>query len=312
MPASFSIEVSDLESVLELYDRIQVWKSSDGTPGGTYVEITADTPQPAHIDSTTSGPYTINGQSLSVVLNGADPLIVVFAGTNPIPLTLIITQINTAYLGLAEVSPTNLLRLLSPITGTGSSLVATGAAATTLGIPSLAAFGKAARIPMGNINSSYRFTDLAGDSAQYYKFRYYSTLTKAVGVFSDPFRGEVAVILPQSNLAKATVNLVDVTGAPLVGRRIILVPVQDQTIPYNNAIYGLLPGNDRIELTTDGAGHAEVQLVRGALVRAFFEGSGYTREFTVPEADFDLLTVLSTQPDPFAIIQAPPFPIREG
>lgn len=312
MPATFVIEVSDLDSVLQLYDRIEVWKSADATPTGSYTEITADTPQPAILETPTGGPYTISGQPLSIVLNGADPVVVTFSGTDPIPLTEIIDQLNLAIPSFASPSVLNHLHMQSPIAGTGSSLLVTGTAAVTLGVPSAVAYGKGPRILMGNLNSSYRFVDLAGDDNQYYKFRYYSQLTKAVGAFSDPFRGEVSVILPQSSLAKATVNLIDTTGAPIIGRRIILVPVQAQIVPYNGVNYGLLPSNDRIELTTDGAGHAEVNLVKGTLVRAFFEGSGYAREFVVPDADFDLLTVLSTQPDPFSIIQAPPMPIRES
>ena len=52
-------------------------------------------------------------------------------------------------------------------------------------------------------------------------------------------------------------------------------------------------------------------LVRGEKFKVFFEGSNYFREFVVPNvAEFDLLQILSTTPDPFTIVQMPAMPIR--
>jgi hypothetical protein len=312
MSISFSVTVDDLSSTLQLYDRVQVWRAADGDPLGPYSEITADTAQGAVVDSTASGPFAVSGLSLSVELNHGDPLVIAFVGTDPIPLSVVVDKINSVFAGLATLTPANKLRLKNPLTGTGSSIKVYGSARIPLGLPVDIAYGQAARILIGNLNSIYNFTDLAGDATHFYKTRFYSTVTKSVSDFSDPFQGAKAVVIPQTLLSLATVDLVDGAGTPVVGRRVILVPVQAQIIPYNNRNYGMLPGNDRIELTTNEAGHAEIELVRGATVRVFFEGSSYAREFVVPDEDFDLLSVISTQPDPFDIVQAPPMPIRES
>lgn len=306
------IQVDDLPSTLQLYNKIQVWRSVNGSDG-TYVEITSDSPSPAELVASLSGPYALSGKTLSIVINGADPTVVVFAGPDPVPLTLVVDELNLASPGIAGLTTSNHLQLTSPLPGTGSSLAVTGNAAAVLGLPSSAS-GTGARILMGNINTIYMFTDLAGAQTYYYKTRFYSSVTRAVSTFSSPMQGLPGVILPSDVLVLCSINLVNALGEPVVGRRVILVPTEAELIKNHltDTSYGMLPGADRITLTTDGAGHAEARLIVGATFRAFFEGSGYSREFVVPADPFDLLTVLSTKPDPFSIVQAPPFSIRES
>lgn len=311
MAISFDVVVDDLSSVLQLYDRIQVWKSNDGETG-TYAEITTDSPEPALLDASAGGPFTVSGLSLSVEINAADPIVVTFSGDDPLPLGLVLDQINLVYPGLATLTPGNLLRLRSPLPGTGSSLRAFGSALIPLFLSGSIVYGKGARIPIGLSNSSYSFTDLAGVADSYYKTRFYSSVTHGVSAYSDPFTGAPATVLPDSSLVKATANLVNPDGSPVVGRRIIFVPVTSKNVSYNSKLFSMLPGVNRLEMVTDGTGHAEIRLVIGSRIRVFFEGSGYSREFDVPSSNFDLFTVLSTQPDPFSIVQAPPFPIRES
>lgn len=311
-----NIPLADLPATLALYDRIQVWRSTTGKLGA-YTEITGADDTAAVAKTTTSPPWALAGLTLQAIMSSADPVGLTFAALVP-PASLrvedVVAQVNAAIPGFASVDAASnaVVDLTNPLKGTGSTLLLSGTALSVLGLPSTLQSGVGHRIPIGLLNTTYKFTDLGGDPTYWYKTRFYSTLTQSVSAFSDPRLGDVTQILPSSTLSKATVDLVDVTGKPIIGRRVILVPVQMQQVPYNSVNYGLLPGNDRIELTTDEAGHAEVQLVRGATVRAFFEGSGYAREFVVPDADFDLLTVLSTAADPFSIVQAPPMPIRES
>jgi hypothetical protein len=310
-----TITVDDLSSALELYDRIQVWRSTTGQ-NGTYNELTADFPEPAQATNTIASPWDLFNQSLNVNMSGADPVPIIFqqimGGT--IRIEEVIAQINAVIPGLATVSldSNRLFTLRNPLTGTGSSLLFTGPAVGVLGLPTTKVSGKGSRISIGNANTVYRFKDLDGDSVFWYKWRFYSTKTKAVGSFSVPRLGDVSVLLPSENIAKASINLVDGSGRPISGRRVILVPVQPKSASNNNINYSVLPSNDRIIITTDEAGHAEIELLIGETFRVFFEGSGFAREFIVPNAEFDLLSVLSTQPDPFSIAQSPPMPIRES
>lgn len=310
---SLDILVDDLASALALFDVIQVWRSTNGT-GGPFYEITAPAVTKAAITST-PGPWNLHSKTLTIVLNAADPLDIVFTGADPFNLTAVIQAINSVIPGLAAQTGPNLntVTLTSPVTGTGSSIIVSGTGATALGLPTTKVNGQAARIPLVNPTTDYKFQDFDGDPSYLYKTRYYNSLTHSVSSFSAPRQGNPQVVLPGSALSKATVNLVNGAGQPIVGRRIIFVPinVQQVLVAGSPAInYGVLPGFDRIIMQTDQTGHAEASLVKGETFRVFFEGSQYQREFVVPNTDFDLLTVLSTEPDVFDIVQAPPMPIR--
>jgi hypothetical protein len=67
---------------------------------------------------------------------------------------------------------------------------------------------------------------------------------------------------------------------------------------------------NRIEVFTDQNGRAAVTLVKGQVLKVFIEGTTFQREFTVPTADFDVMTVATSRPDPLSIVETPPMPIR--
>lgn len=309
---SFNIFVDDLDSVLALFDVIEVWRSTDEL--GTYSEITAPTPTPATLDGTTSGPWNLSSSTLAVVLNGADPVSVNFTGTDPLNLASVIAAINHVIPNLAKENPTqtNKIRLESPLTGTGSSIQVSGGAAIILGLSTLKINGFAARVGLTNPTDVYLFRDYDSLDSYWYKTRYLSTATNSVSSFSGPRQGNPKVVLSDSLLSKAVINLVDGSGHPVVDRRIIFVPTSNQLVTSVSNLFGSLVGVDRLVATTDSQGHAEIGLLKGQTFRVFFEGTSYQREFEVPDTDFDLLTVLATFPDPFSIYQAPPMPIRSS
>lgn len=312
-------QLADVDATLALYDRIQYWRSTNGQ-GGTYVEITSESGSAAVLVGTALSPFTINGLVLNISLNGADPIAITFSGTDPIRIEDIVTAINAAMptsIASPWVTDTRRLQLLNPMIGTQSSILVSGTAAAALGLSTQQVSGTAPRTLMGNLVSTYRFADYAGDPTYWYKSRFSSSLTGAVSAFSTPQQGGPTQVLANASLVLATVNMTDVTGAPVVGKRVIIVPVAMQQISNGGINYGLLPSRDRIELTTDESGHAETELVIGSTVRVFFEGSGLARECVIPAAtppatSIDLLAIISTQPDPFSIVQAPPMPIRES
>lgn len=308
---SLDIHVEDLASALALFDRIQVWRSA--TELGVYSEITAAAELPARLEGTIPAPWPLNTKPLDITLNSADPLTVDFAGTDPIILNDAIQQVNLVIPGLAEeVAPyTNLLALVSPVEGTGSSILVAGLAAAALGLPLTKVNGKAARIVLTFPTVEYLFRDFDADPSTWYKTRYYSTVTQSVSSFSDPRQGNPQIVLPPGALAKATVYLADAAGRPIVGRRIILCPMTIQQVDSSGRNYGILPGFDRIIMTTDYRGYAELDLARGQQFKVFFEGSIHSREIVVPSATtFDLLQAMATSPDPFGIVEMQPYPIR--
>ena len=305
------IHIDDLATAMSLFDLIQVWKST--TELGTYAEATAAEDLPARLDGTVVGPWALVDLELVIVLNQADPVTVYFTGTDPLTIHDVITQINTLIPALAAESGTgtNLLRLTSPVLGTGSSMQVFGEAAEVLGLPLTKAQGKIARIALVSPTVDYVFLDYDGLPSDWYKTRYYSSVSFSVSAFSDPAQGSPQIVLPDASLSLATLCLADGAGRPLVDRQIIFIPMTIKTVVSGTKSYGIMPGPERIIVCTDSTGYAEIKLVRGQTFRVFFEGLAYEREFVVPNTTtFDVLAAISTTPDPFTIVQAPPLPIR--
>lgn len=309
---SIDIHIEDLATVLALFDRIQVWRAPSDVELD-YTEITAPTDLPAVLNGSVAGPWALNGKTLNVFLNSADPVPIHFDGTNPFNLHDVTQQINALIPALAGEAGTgtNKLRLTSPTTGTGSSLIVTGDAVAVLGLPTAKGNGKAARIVVVNPTVDYLFRDYDGLATDWYKTRYYSSATLSVSSFSEARQGSPQVVLPDASLSLAKVWLADGAGRPLVNRQVIFVPQTIRQVVDGSKNYGILPGPERIIVCTDCIGYAEIKLVRGQTFRVFFEGFGHEREFTVPNTtEFDVLQAIATSPDPFTIVQPPALPIR--
>lgn len=312
------IDIPDVQQVIALYDRIELFRSpdEDGTPT-PFAAITSIDETSAVLDGSISGPWSLNGQSLSIILDGAPSITVNFSGSNPFSLSTVKTVINSAFSSLSsdlatEVpTDTNRLRLTSPSTGTQSILQISGTAATTLGLSTNKVNGKSA-CPLLSANTEiYVFTDFDGQPSFWYKARLLNSETGAVSDFSSPFLGVDGTGLTSSFLSIGKIALSDSSGNPIVARRIIFVPVSSQVIPDGSGNnYGVLPSVDRIVVFTDNNGRASISLVKGQRLKVFIEGTTFQREFVVPSVDFDILTVTTTQPDPLSIVIAPPLPIR--
>lgn len=312
---SLDIVVSNLQEVLQFFDRIEVHRSTTGI-SGSYSEITnLDVPLPAVLDGSTVGPFTLNGLALTLNLDlSTTPTVITFSGSDPIDLLTVINQVNAVVPGLASQVPTNTgrLRLTSTITGTGSAIVVTaGSAATALGLSTTKVNGKERRLRIVDPTVFYKFFDKDGDDTFWYKTRYSSTQSNVLSSFSQPRRGNISTIIADANLVQITASLTSGNGNPVVNRRLIYIP----TIPFNvpSTQYNVIPGFDaRVEVLTDQAGYATVQLIQGATYRVAIEGTNYIREFVAPTSTgpFDLFAVIGTTPDPFDIVQVPPRPIR--
>jgi hypothetical protein len=312
------IAVEDIASVAILYDRLQIFRSpdEDGDPV-PFSAITDIEATPAILDGSVEGPWNLNGQSLDIILDGAAAVTVSFSGVNPfLPVTargIINAAFPSLTVFLASEVPTDTdrLRLTSPSVGTQSILQVTGSAATTLGLSTNRTNGKSAS-PLLSVNTEiYIVSDFDGQPTYWYKARYLNSETNAISDFSAPFLGSGGSALSDSALSVGKIAIADATGSPVRGRRVIFVPTGSQVVSDgggNN--YGVLPSVDRLVVITDDNGRASIALVKGQRLKVFIEGTTFQREIVVPDADFDILTVASTQPDPFSIVVAPPAPIR--
>ncbi len=314
----FTIHVDEPQSISALYDRIQVYRSpdEDGDPNPFVIITSAPDPSPAIIDGTVEGPWNLNGQSLTLELNGGLPVTVTFTESNPVLLRTVLDKLNAIYPTFAPVlaseipTDTGKVRLTSPVTGTQSILKLSGTAATTLGLSTARTNGKNASLLLSPNTENYLFRDYDGQSTLWYKTRYLNIDTGAVSELSEPFQAGAGTGLSGSAVVTGSVDLADLTGAPIVGRRVIVVPVSSQVVADGGHNYAILPSVDRVVVYTDNNGHATVSLVKGQRVKVFLEGTTFQREFVVPTTDFDIMTVATTKPDPLDIVTTPPMPIR--
>lgn len=122
-------------------------------------------------------------------------------------------------------------------------------------------------------------------------------------LFATPFAAafDDSPLITTDKKSLMTVDLVDMSGEAMCGIHIIisshLVP---DTATGSLGTVGVMEAHRKI--TTDGAGHAEVYLLRGAKVVVAFEGTSIRRTITVPaQATFNLLDIATEDGDPFDI-----------
>lgn len=314
----FTIHVENPDEVAAIFDIIEVSRSpdEDGSPV-PYSAITAVSATSAILDGTTEGPWNLNGRTLTIVLDNSPPINVVFTESDPVNFQTVRNKLNAVFPAFAPAlasevpTDTGKIRLTSPTTGTQSVLQVSGNAAITLGLTTARANGKNASPLISANTEEYIFRDYDGATTLWYRTRYLSSGTGAASEYSDPFQAGPGVGLPGSSVVTGKVALADATGTPVAGRRVILVPVSSQVLADGSGNnYGVLPSVERIVAVTDQNGRASISLVKGQRMKVLLEGTTFQREFIVPDSDFDILTVASSQPDPLSIAVAPPIPIR--
>lgn len=311
LAVKLDIVVNDLSEILDLYNRIEVHRST--TELGTYIELTdVSGPTSAVVDGTLSSWGILSGLVLQLLLDGF-PVSVTLPILDPMPLQSIIDAINEVANIASEVpTNTNRLRLTSSTHGTSSALeIITGTVATILGLSTVKVNGKERRIRLTSPTTMYSFFDKDGDNTFWYKTRFSNTDNSNVSNFSDARQGNTDLIVPPSRLVKGTIDLVDGLGRPVVGRRIIFIPNFATAIPTTTA--WVVPGFDaRIEILTNEAGHASANLLRNITYKVVIEGTSFIREFTIPDnnTSFNILSIAGSSPDIFDIVQTPLRPIK--
>jgi hypothetical protein len=301
---NLKIFVADLEDVLDQYDRIEVWRSVAGI-SGTYNPITADPATSAMVAGTETGPFTLDGLTLAIKVDGGDEQLMTFDVTDPVDIADVITAIEDGIEGVVAGELGGRLTLSSAIAGTASELyVEDSTALTELGLTLHAhATGRSTRIILGEDQEEYEFNDCTGDASYFYKTRYYNSDTSSVSGYGDPMQGGISSIVPSSNLVKASITIAGLDGQPIEGKSIVFYNVYVPPLRVGNiAILG-----HEVTVETDPAGYAEVYLVKGATVDVTISGTGLIRRIVVPNADFDVLTAIAAADDELQI-QTPDIP----
>lgn len=308
--------VQEIEKVLLLYDRIEIWRSDDNI---TYTEITADDDYPAYIQGTSSGPFFVSGKTLTISKNDAPPIGFTFGGVDPIDLQTVLDTINLVlsgpnhYKAATEVPVnTNKLQLQSDIKGLSSNIQVGGPAAPDFGFTASRIYGKTHRSILTFPTIRYRFYDTSAiiGNTYFYKYRYSHSVTGRVSTFSTYVIVDPVQVM--SNVVNCYIRLADNGGYPIRGRRIILhiinPSVFGNTTTLNQPLVGVM--DQRIEAVTDQFGKAVIKVPANTDIKVYIENTLLNRVINTGQVDFDLLDKISTSFDPFNVVfQDPLIPI---
>jgi hypothetical protein len=299
------IDVTNLTNVLTLFDTIRVWRSEvDET--GPFTLITGDAATAAEITGTEDAPFNLNGLTLKVRVDGASEQEVTFATVNPVYIDSVVDEINDQTGGLVASSSGSKLVLTSNTTGTSSLLEITGGTGLTeLGLTVGEVEGLDAHITLAGGQTRYEYDDQNGDAAYWYKTQYYNTGSGGISGLSTAVQGSVGSVLSSSSLITGQIRLANLSGQPYADQKIAFYHVLEPPILVET--YGIL--GRTVEVTTNSAGYAEVQLVKGAVVDVTLVDTGLVRRITVPSTgtEFDVLGAVAAADDLFQL-QVPTIP----
>jgi len=311
MAATLKLEVEDITQVMANYNVIQVSRSEEGPPDfSDALMVTADSARKPFITGTLEGPFTIQGMTLKLSVDGGGEQTVLFQGDNPIALPSVISEAGAILVGVTPKDSGGKLQLEGNNPGSDGTLEITGGTALaalglTLGDEDT---GEDQHITLLEGVTAYDYVDGSGSPSHYYRVRYYSTATFVYSAWSDWMQIAQAAVAA-GNLILAVASLAEVDGDALYDRGITI----KQVLPIVKDGYAILAGVKRI--TSDGQGVAQTYLVRGSTVDVIFEGTSIVRRIVVPltGTSFDLLDASLVQHDPFEI-QIPdiPFAIRRS
>lgn len=311
---TLDLHVPEIEKVLSLYDRMEIWRSSDNI---TYNEITAPIDTYASIDGTAMGTWNLNGTTLSIAKNSASAVNITFTSPNPYDLLSLLNIINPyfydsespTYKVASQVpSNTNRLRLTSDLKGLESNIQISGTAASVLGFSATKVYGLIHRIVLTNPTTRYQFYDTSAENqTYYYKTRFSHSKTGRISAFSSYIISPSQPILDASNLVTCYCKLSDNQGYPIKDRRITLVLQQPHVVGSSSTLMAPLIGvmEQRIEVLTDQFGFASTKLPKNTIIKVFIENSYMNRIINTGTADFDLLDRVSTSYDPFNLVATP-------
>jgi len=298
--------VPEIANVLTLFNKIQVQRSEAGSPYSDAKFITADVATAPTLLGTTEGPFTIQGQTLKLKVDGGAEQSLTFVSANPAVISRLVDEINTGLTGVTASSDGGKLRLTGNMTGTLGILELTGGTAlTTLGFTTgQKDNGEDLHIPLMPSVDSYEYDDGSGAASYWYRTRFYHQTSGVYSSWSDWMQGSTGGAITSTLLIVGKIRLASIDGTALVNCRVTVVNVFS---PLSAGGY-FLAGASKSFLT-DGMGMGEITLVKGATVDVIIESTSVTRRILVPSSgtEFDLMDPAIAQDDPFAI-QVPDLP----
>ena len=302
-----NIYVADIDDVIGLFDKIRVWVSTTGL-SGPYVLMTTAAAMSARIDGTVAAPFTIHGDTFTVAVNGGSDQTMTFVVADPVQVDAAVEDINDQTLLITASANGSKVRLDTDLLGRAATLeIVGGTSLTELGfVADTFVTGSDAHVSLVPAQSEYEYEDVNGDSTYYYKTQYYNSSSGTYSGLSDPVKGDVGAIVPAAELITAVIDIVDLAGVPVENNEVAFYNVYIP--PLSRGAFSVL--GRTVSVYTNGAGHAEISLIRGATVDVTITNTGITRRIEVPETgdEFNLMDAVSAAPDNFQI-QTPSIPL---
>jgi hypothetical protein len=274
-----------------LFDRLEVWRSR-GTDQGPYEQLHDTGAMPATLPigagpppqtPQVGPPVALNGQTLTLLLNGRTPLTITFTGTDPWTFQEAAEAIVTQSQGQLNAYVLGSLLVVQTVqAGLAASLQVTGGnAAPLLGLraqgPGSIAFGRDARIVLVYGQEDYGFVDPYGSPRYFYEARFFSSQNYTVSQFSRPFQGLPAVGLSAASLVRCYVDLVGLNGEPARAAELLVYNQFNGTQVEGKGVTG-----GQVRILTDVNGHGEILLPRGTQVTISIGGTPLARDILVP------------------------------
>lgn len=306
MLVQVTIPVANVSALLNAgFTHIEVWESTD--QGNLYHEVTASAPGAAVLTSLPGlTTFFMSGKLLKVKVDGGAEQSITFSTVVPYwTPTQVANRINEVVTDLASVSGQSVI-LTSPTTGRASTLEITYNDARDLGLGAGSfAVGVAGRVLLLSDTFVYIFTDPSGSQDYRYKWRFSANGVSPISDFSIRVLGSEPPVDPDL-VSIATATFLTMDGRP---KQASIVIVSDGA---PSLLGGFVVGSDQpLIVTADESGFLQVTLLRSTTVRVAIEGTAFVREIVVPDEDtFDLLSALSTAPDPFTVQTTLPYLIR--
>lgn len=282
IPLTMDHHISDLTTFLVTYNRLRWYRSRSGE-NGSFEAATAATATAAELRGADE-PHGVEGKTLLLLVNGVTEVEITFASTDPVTSAQAAAEIELASGLLNAVDDDGVLVISTAATGTGASIeVLESDAAPYLGlVVGSAVVGLGADTTVAAPNNQLFFTDQNSDEDFWYRVEYRNSATAAVSPQTISFPATRAQGVPKSETIPCYVRLTDMTGYPLVGRKVSLhngfIP---NSVTAANKTWKIF--REVLELTTDADGYAETRLLRGLVIDVNLGGTGVTRRIQIPE-----------------------------
>jgi len=150
----------------------------------------------------------------------------------------------------------------------------------------------------------YFYTDYNSAAEYWYRVEFLNSVTLDTSGLGVAFPANRADTVSKSRTIVAFTRLTDLSGYPVVGRR---VTISNMFVPNiiadQDKNWGIF--RHHVQAASDRNGYVEVRLLRGATVDVSIDGTGFVRRITIPTTGdaVDLLDSSLVVADEFGIMQ---------